>query len=146
MTMAARPETIMDTIADFGAYPEWAGSIKSAEVLETGPRGRASRVRFVLDAGLIKDTYELGYQWAPDGLSVTWDLVSGQLQKSQHGSYLLRPLAGRTGESSAGAETEVTYSLAVDLTIPLIGPLRRKAERTIMDTALKELRKRVEAA
>jgi hypothetical protein len=53
-------------------------------------------------------------------------------------------LAGRTGESRA--ETEVTYSLAVDLTIPLIGPLRRKAERTIMDTALKELRKRVEAA
>jgi hypothetical protein len=105
-----------------------------------------------LDAGLIKDTYELDYQWANDGLSVTWDLVSGQIQKAQHGSYLLRPLAGRTGESGTASEsgppgaTEVTYSLSVDLTIPLIGPLRRKAERQIMDTALKELRKRVEAA
>lgn len=147
MTMGASPETIMDTIADFTAYPEWAASIKTAEVLETGPNGRARRVRFILDAGLIKDTYELDYQWSDDGLSVTWDLVSGQMQKSQHGSYLLRPLSSRNGESdAAGVQTEVTYSLAVDLTIPLIGPLRRKAERTIMDTALKELRKRVEAA
>ena len=137
MTMAASPETIMDTIADFGAYPQWAASIKTVEILQTGANGRGSRVRFVLDAGLIKDTYELDYQWADDGLSVTWDLVSAQMQKAQHGSYLLRP----TSEA-----TEVTYSLSVDLTIPLIGPLRRKAERTIMDTALKELRKRVEAA
>ncbi len=146
MTMAASPETIMDTIADFGAYPQWAASIKTVEILQTGANGRGSRVRFVLDAGLIKDTYELDYQWADDGLSVTWDLVSAQMQKAQHGSYLLRPPLGRTGESGTADLTEVTYSLSVDLSIPLIGPLRRKAERTIMDTALKELRKRVEAA
>ena len=136
LTMAASPAAIMATIADFPAYPDWVGAMKSVDVLESGPDGRASRVRFVLDAGLIKDTYELDYQWAVDGLSVSWDLVSGSVQKSQHGSYLLRP---------AGATTEVTYTLAVELSIPLIGPLRRKAERTIMDTALKELRKRVEA-
>jgi len=29
--------------------------------------------------------------------------------------------------------------------VPMIGVLRRKAERVILDTALKELRKRVEA-
>ena len=39
----------------------------------------------------------------------------------------------------------MTYSLAVDLAVPMIGMLRRSAEKTIMDTALKELRKRVEA-
>jgi hypothetical protein len=33
----------------------------------------------------------------------------------------------------------------VDLAVPMIGMLRRKAERVILDTALKELRKRVEA-
>jgi hypothetical protein len=38
----------------------------------------------------------------------------------------------------------VTYSLAVDLAVPMIGVLRRRAEKQIMDTALKELRKRVE--
>ena len=58
------------------------------------------------------------------------------MQKMQHGSYVLRP---------DGAATEVTYSLTVDLAIPMLGMLKRKAERVIMDTALKELKRRVEA-
>ena len=69
-------------------------------------------------------------------MSVSWTLVSGQLQKAQQGSYVLK-------KTPAG--TEVTYTLAVDLTMPMIGVLRRKAEKVILDTALKELRKRVEA-
>ena len=73
-----------------------------------------------MDAGLLKDTYELAYTWAPNGMSVSWDLVSAQLQKTQHGSYVLKP---------AGSGTEVTYTLAVDLTVPMIGVLRRKAEK-----------------
>jgi hypothetical protein len=137
LTMNADPAAIMDVIADFAAYPEWTGAVKKVEVTDPGEGGRAKRVKFGLDAGLIKDTYELEYTWASNGLSVSWDLVVGQMQKSQHGSYTMRPLA---------KATEVTYSLLVQLNVPLIGPLRRKAERTIMDTALKELRKRVETA
>ena len=57
------------------------------------------------------------------------------MQKSQHGSYVLVP---------RGTSTEVTYQLAVDLVIPMLGMLKRKAEKVIMDTALKELKKRVE--
>ena len=86
--------------------------------------------------GLLKDTYELAYQWDDDGLGVSWSLVSGQLQKSQQGSYKL---------TTTPKGTEVTYTLAVDLSVPMIGVLRRKAERVILDTALKELKKRVEA-
>ena len=97
---------------------------------------RAKQVKFSMDAGLLKDTYELVYTWAGDGMSVSWDLVSGQLQKSQHGSYVLKSTTGGT---------EVTYTLSVQLTVPMIGMLRRKAERVILDTALKELRKRVES-
>ena len=41
--------------------------------------------------------------------------------------------------------TEVTYRLAVDLSIPMIGMLKRKAEKVIIDTALKGLKKRVES-
>jgi hypothetical protein len=40
--------------------------------------------------------------------------------------------------------TEVTYELAVDVRIPMIGMLKRKAEKMIIDTALKELKKRAE--
>ena len=137
LTMNADPAAIMGVIADFTAYPEWTGAVKKVEVTDPGTGQRAKRVKFGLDAGLIKDTYELEYTWSPDGLAVSWELVIGQMQKAQHGSYTLVPGVGAT---------EVTYSLAVQLNVPLIGPLRRKAERTIMDTALKELRKRVENA
>jgi len=136
ITINAGAADVMAVIADFGSYPEWAGSIKSTEVLATGADGRALRVRFAIDAGVFKDTYELAYIWTDDR-KVEWDLVSGQMQKAQHGSYTLEP-------SSEG--TEVTYSLSVDLAIPMLGMLKRKAERVIMDTALKELKKRVESA
>ena len=43
--IAGRP-TVMGVIADFGAYPEWATGVRSAEVLEEEPGGRARRVRF----------------------------------------------------------------------------------------------------
>ena len=41
--------------------------------------------------------------------------------------------------------TEVTYRLAVDLDVPMLGMFKRKAEKMIMDTALKGLKKRVES-
>ncbi len=133
----AEPAAVMNVIADFEAYPAWTGAIKTVEITKPGATGRADQVKYVMDAGLLKDTYELAYEWARDGMSVTWSLVSGTLQRSQVGSYRLKPV---------GDGTEVTYSLTVEPAIPLIGPLRRRAERTILDTALKELRKRVEQA
>ena len=136
ITISAPPAAIMAVIADFPAYPEWTGSLRSAEVLDQGPDGRAKRVHFTLDAGVVKDQYELEYIWTGDE-RVEWNLVKGQMQKMQHGTYALRDVGG-------GA-TEVTYSLTIDLAIPMLGMLRRKAERVIMDTALKELKKRVEA-
>ena len=135
--IAAPAERVMAVIADFGAYPEWAGQVKAVEVLEPGSDARPRRVRFTMDAGPIKDTYTLDYTWAPDDRSVSWTLVKGQMQRAQDGSYTL---AERTGS------TTVTYSLAVDLNIPMIGMLRRKAEKVIIDTALKGLKRRVENA
>jgi uncharacterized membrane protein len=134
ITIDAPPERIMAVIADFPAYPRWAASVKSAEVVSAGPDGRAEQVHFVLDAGVVKDDYTLSYRWTGDE-RVDWTLVKGQMQKSQRGSYVLVP---------RGSSTEVTYALAVDLVMPMLGMLKRKAEKVIMDTALKELKKRVE--
>ncbi|MDI2031004.1 SRPBCC family protein [Saccharopolyspora sp. TS4A08] len=128
---------IMAVIADFPAYPEWAEAVKETEVLSQDSGGNAERVRFVLDAGVVKDTYTNVYDWSADGLSVSWELTEGQVQKAQQGSYTLKPLGDE--------RTQVTYSLAVTLAIPMIGMFRRKAEKMIMDTALKELKRRVEA-
>lgn len=133
ISIAAPSSQVLDVIADFPAYPQWAESITSAKVLTNDDEGRPEQVRFTLDAGPIKDTYVLAYDWTDDG--VTWDLVSGQMQRSQRGRYRL--------EESGGATT-VTYTLAVDLTVPMPGLLKRRAERRIMDTALTGLKRRVE--
>jgi ribosome-associated toxin RatA of RatAB toxin-antitoxin module len=125
---------VMAVIADFPAYPQWVSAAKQVEVLEAGTDGRARRVHFVLDAGAVKDDYVLDYTW-DDDRKVTWTLVKGQMQKRQDGSYTLVETAGRT---------EVTYSITIDLSIPMLGMIKRKAEKVILDTALKELKKRVE--
>ena len=125
---------VMAVIADFPAYPQWVSAAKKVEVVEAGPDGRARRVHFVLDAGAVKDDYVLDYTWDGDR-RVTWTLVQGQMQKSQDGSYTLEESGGRT---------TVTYSITIDLSIPMLGLIKRKAEKVILDTALKELKKRVE--
>jgi carbon monoxide dehydrogenase subunit G len=132
----ATPAEIVDVIADFDSYPEWAGYIKTVEVVSTGADGRPERVHFVLDAGVVKADYTLRYEWDEDEdhARVSWTLDSGSLKKND-GSYDI------TATDNA---SEVEYSLAVDLGVPMLGMFKRKAEKVIMDTALKELKVRVE--
>jgi len=134
--MDADPATVMDVIADIGSYPEWVKEYRETEVLETDADGNPKTARLVLDAAVLKDTMVLTYQWPAGRESVTWTLVSSSLLKSLDGAYRLQP---------KGSGTEVTYELAVDLMIPMIGLLKRKAERRLIETALKDLKKRVEA-
>ena len=89
IVIEAEPASVMAVIADFDNYPSWAGSVKKAEVLEQFPDGRARRVAFTLDAGILRDQYELTYVWTGDE-HVEWTLVTGQLMRAQHGTYTLR--------------------------------------------------------
>jgi len=130
----ATPAEIMAVVADIESYPEWSDGVKQVEVLSTTKDGRPETARFTFDAGLIKDTYELEYTWNGDE-SVSWHLTQGSVLKSMDGTYSL---------SEAGDGTEVKYQLAVDLSIPMLGMMKRKAEKAIVDTALKGLKKRVE--
>ena len=136
ITINADKAAIMAVIADFEAYPDWASMIRTVTVDETGADGRGKQVSFVLDAGVLKDEYTLAYEWQGDD-RVDWHLVKGKALKSQEGSYVL---------DEAGGSTLVTYNLAVDLTIPMLGMFKRKAEKVIIDTALKGLKKRVEGS
>jgi hypothetical protein len=135
ITINAGKSEVMTAIADFPAYPAWADGVKSAEVLATGAGDRAERVRFALEAGPIKDTYVLAYAWDGDD-AVRWDLAErGKVLSAMSGSYRL---------ADEGEGTGVTYELTVDVSIPMIGMLRRKAEKMIIDTALKGLKRHVE--
>jgi hypothetical protein len=134
--IAAPREAVMAVIADFAAYPQWASAVRSTEVLGEQGTGRASKVRFTLDAGVVKDTYVLGYDWDGDA-RVHWHLAEpGSVISAMDGGYLL---------ADRGGATETTYELTVDLRIPMPGLLKRRAEKTIIDTALKGLKNRVES-
>ena len=136
--IAAEPAAVMAVISDFSAYPAWAQGVKVSEPVagtSYDAQGRPELVRFELDASPIKDVYTLRYDWHGDE-AVTWVLDEGRMLKAMDGAYELAP---------QGAGTEVTYRLAVDISVPMIGMLKRKAEKVIVDTALKGLKKRVES-
>jgi hypothetical protein len=138
IVIAAGRAEIMTIIADFPAYPTWAEGIKTADVVAEGKGGRADQVRFTLEAGPIKDTYVLAYDWDGDD-AVRWNLaVPGTMLSGMTGSYSL------DDEAADGAATRVTYELTVDIKIPMIGMFKRKAEKIIIDAALKGLKRHVE--
>ncbi|MEU8823755.1 SRPBCC family protein [Streptomyces sp. NPDC048636] len=136
ITIDAAPADVMEVIADFDRYPEWSGEVKEADILTKDDRGRAEQVRMVLDAGAIKDDYTLAYTWTGED-EVSWALVKSQMLRALDGSYRLAPVDG-------GKRTEVTYQLTVDVKIPMLGMIKRKAEKVIIDRALAGLKKRVE--
>jgi ribosome-associated toxin RatA of RatAB toxin-antitoxin module len=132
----APPAAVMDVIADFAAYPDWAKGVKQATVRAEGDGGRAQEVFFSLDVAPIKDEYTLAYTWNGDH-DVTWTLAEGKMLRALDGAYVLSD----RGDGS----TEVTYRLALDVSIPLIGMIKRKGEKILIDTALKGLKQRVES-
>ena len=133
----ASPADVMAVIADLQAYPQWSDGITSVEILSKyEDDDRPADSRFKVDSGMIKDTYELEYDWQGNA-SVSWTLTKGDMLTAMEGSYSLT--------ENADGDTTVRYLLAVDVKMPMIGMLKRKAEKVIVDTALKGLKKRVEA-
>jgi ribosome-associated toxin RatA of RatAB toxin-antitoxin module len=134
----APTDRVAAVICDFARYPEWAEATKRVDVVETNPDGYASRVRFVIDAQVMSDDYTLDYTYADDLSRIAWRLLApSKMQRVQNGSYDLR--------DNADGTCTVTYTLEVELSIGMLGMFRRKAEKMIMDTALKQLKRRVES-
>jgi hypothetical protein len=134
ITIAAPRQLVMTVIADFAAYPTWA-SMHSVEIIgELGADGRARLVRFDVNAGIFREQVLLRYEWNGDEL-VRWQLAApGSIVSAMSGSYLL---------AEADDGTQVTFELAISARFPLPAMLRRHAEQTVIDTALKGLQSRV---
>ncbi|WP_336922664.1 SRPBCC family protein [Aquipuribacter sp. SD81] len=139
LTIDAPPEHVLEVITDLGRYPEWAGGITAVEVLDTDADGRPTEARLTMSNGPVRDTLHVRYDYAvtTGGTgTMSWSLVEpGSVTSKMDGAYVL---------VEAGAGTQVTYRLEVDVTMRLPGLLRRKAEKVITDAALKDLRARAE--
>lgn len=130
-------ERCLAVALDFERYPSWARDVKQATVLERDAEGRGARVEYRA-AGLGKSfRYTLEYDYSQMPSAFSWRLVEGEGLRRLDGSYRFE---------ADGESTRVHYELAVDVSIPLPGLIKRRAAGIIMGTALKELKKAVEAA
>jgi ribosome-associated toxin RatA of RatAB toxin-antitoxin module len=130
----ATPEDLYDVAADVAAYPDWASGVKEVEVLDVDGEGRVDRARFVLEGFVKEIEYVLEYTHDRPSL-LSWVAEESDDLKMLEGSYLFAP-------TEDGA-TEVVYSLRVDPKFIIPGFIKRQAEKQIVTTALRGLRKRV---
>lgn len=130
----APAEALYDAAADIGSYPEWATGVKEVQVLDTTPEGMVHRARFVLEGFVKEIEYVLRYTHdRPNMLS--WVAVEDSKDvRMLEGSYTFNPVDGAT---------EVVYALTVEPNFTMPGFIRRQAEKQIVTTALRGLRKRV---
>ena len=134
------PERIFDVITDYGAYPRWANNVKDVTVDRLDEDGRAGLVSYRAAAMGRSAAYVLEYFYGTNPLRVSWRLAEGDLVRRLDGRYVLVPLE----DDATGPRTEVTYELEVDISMPMSGFLRRRAESRILRNALEDLRSWVE--
>jgi ribosome-associated toxin RatA of RatAB toxin-antitoxin module len=132
----ATPARIMEVITDFEAYPEWAQGVERAEVRRRDGRGRPVEVAFRVGQMGVGASYTLDYTYRPGDRGLAWTSrdASGVVRRVE-GEYVLEPAGGRT---------TVTYRTTVELAVPMVGPVKRQAERMIVAAALEGLKRRAE--
>jgi len=133
----ASADRCFDVAVDFESYPEWLRDVKEAKILEVDDEGRGLRVEFRAAAlgKSIRYVLEYDYSAAPDAFS--WQFAEGDMLRRLDGTYRFEP--------ESPMVTRVYYDLAVELAMPLPGLVKRRAAGLIMGSALKELKKQVEA-
>lgn len=145
ISIEASPDEVLAVIGDIESYPKWTAFTKAA-VLETDASGRPALVEFSFDMGAFKDEQTMRYEWPGGGGGggdltdqvVQWQLVTSNLLKSLNGSY-------RISTQEGDKQSRVVYELMMDLSMPLISAMRKRAEKMIVETALEGLKKRVES-
>lgn len=134
--IAAPPDQCWAIAIDFERYPEWAGDLKNVDVLERDGEGRATSVRFRAGALGQSTTYTLAYDYADAPRTLAWVQTAGDLTRKLDGEYVFEP---------EGDGTRMTYHLTVELKVPLVAFIKRRAEARILGTALRDLKARAES-
>ena len=134
--VSAEPQRIYDIAIDLEGYPEWAKGVKSADVTEVDDQGRPTVADFTIDAMIKEISYTLEYNYDSDN-GFAWTAIPNSDINALEGSYEFNTL------DDGG--TEVVYALRVDPAFKVPGFLRRQAEKQIVGTALRGLKKRAEA-
>ena len=138
MVVAAPAEQCFAVLVDVERYPEWAADIKDVSVVSRDSEGRPLEVTWRAGAFGRSTSYTLRYDYSAAPTKLSWKQIAGDLTSKLDGTYSF--------ERSDNGSTEVTYTLEVELRVPLPGFIKRRAQSRIMHTALEELKARVESS
>jgi carbon monoxide dehydrogenase subunit G len=133
----AAPADVLAVISDYEAYPKWTEGIKKAEVKKKDSKGRPSEVAFEVSQMGVGAKYTLAYKYKARDEGVSWTTTSA--------SGAVKDIKGEYGLEQSGGGTKVTYRTTIEPAIPLMGFMKRQAEKMIIGTALEGLKKRVES-
>jgi len=135
-TIDAPRERCLEVVLDFERYPVWAADVKEAVVRERDAEGRGVSVAYRVAAMGRSARYTLAYDYSRLPEEISWRLVEGDIMRRLDGRYVFE---------DGGERTHVLYELAIELVVPLPGFIKRRAESKIIATALRELKRQVEA-
>ena len=128
--------TVSATLFEIEKYPEWSGAIKKVEVLERDEQTRVVKAKIVIDAGALKDSVTLTYDWSQAPERLEFNLDDANMLTKMDGAYILKSIDSDT--------TSVTYELEVGISMPLPAMMIRKQEKTTIDQALAQLKSHLE--
>lgn len=134
--VSAEPQHIYEIALDLEAYPDWISGMKEVEIVEEDEYGRPLRVDFRADAMIKEISYTLLYAYEMEN-GFSWTAEPGNDIKAMDGSYEFNEIED--------GSTEVLYALRVDTAFSVPGFLRRQAEKQIVSSALRGLKKRAES-
>ncbi|HEV3226184.1 MAG TPA: SRPBCC family protein [Acidimicrobiales bacterium] len=138
VVIGAAPQHLFDVVTDFDHYTSWIRDLKAVDVVRRDAQDRPVEVRYRAAAMGRSTSYTLQYDYDDAPRRLPWKLVDGDIMRRLDGAYEFHPIDGD------GDRTEVEYSLAVELIVPLPAFVKRRAESKIMHNALRELKAHVE--
>ena len=127
---------VQEALFALDKYPDWSTQIKSAEALTHDDKGRITKVKMSIDAGMMKDRPTLDYDWSAAPGTLSFSLDEADLLTGMDGVYSIKSIDEDT--------TEVTYQLQVSLSMPVPAMMRQKAEKATIDAALAQLKTHLE--
>ncbi len=138
----ADPETILGVLGGFESYTDWMSGVEEIEVLKRDKKKRGTEVRYKVDAVLTKIEYVLSYNYKDADNRIDIGYVEGELE-DVNSWYLLEPLD--EGRTEVTYHYDVKYSIPKALRGPLAKRLLKQVDKRVMNSALKDLKKRVES-
>jgi uncharacterized membrane protein len=136
ITIDAPIADVQKALFELDRYPEWSSQIKSAEAIARDDQGRITKIKMSIDAGMMKDRPTMDYDWSNAPAKLSFSLDDADLLTGMDGVYSIKSIDEDT--------TEVTYELAVSLSMPVPAMMRQKAEKATIDAALSQLKAHLE--